>query len=103
MRSGPYAIIRHPNYAVTIAETFLLPAVFGAWAVAFIMTAVWAAVLRYKIELEDAALAPRQAAHLAARGIAGRGDIHAVPRSPPGGDLRAAPLRSKSSVAADAP
>jgi methyltransferase len=60
VRSGPYAIIRHPNYAVTIAETFLLPAVFGAWAVAFIMTAVWAAVLRYKIELEDAALAPRK-------------------------------------------
>lgn len=60
VRAGPYAIIRHPNYAVTIAETFLLPAVFGAWAVAFIMTAVWTAVLRYKIELEDAALAPRK-------------------------------------------
>ena len=60
VRSGPYAIIRHPNYAVTIAETFLLPAVFGAWAVALIMTPVWTAVLRYKIELEDAALAPRQ-------------------------------------------
>lgn len=60
VRSGPYALIRHPNYAVTIAEMFLLPAVFGAWAVAFIMTAVWAAVLRYKIELEDAALAPRR-------------------------------------------
>lgn len=60
VRSGPYALIRHPNYVVTIAETFLLPAVFGAWAVAFIMTAVWGAVLRYKIELEDAALAPRR-------------------------------------------
>jgi len=60
VRSGPYALVRHPNYIVTIAETFLLPAVFGAWAVAFIMTAVWAAVLRYKIELEDAALAPRR-------------------------------------------
>jgi methyltransferase len=60
VRSGPYAIVRHPNYVVTIAETFLLPAVFGAWAVAFIMTAVWTAVLRYKIEIEDAALAPRQ-------------------------------------------
>jgi methyltransferase len=60
VRRGPYALVRHPNYIVTIAETFLLPAVFGAWAVAFIMTAVWAAVLRYKIELEDAALAPRR-------------------------------------------
>jgi methyltransferase len=60
VRSGPYAFVRHPNYMVTIAETFLLPAVFGAWAVAFIMTAVWAAVLRYKIELEDAALKSRR-------------------------------------------
>jgi methyltransferase len=60
VRSGPYALVRHPNYVVTIAETFLLPAVFGAWAVAFIMTAVWAAVLSYKIELEDAALAARR-------------------------------------------
>lgn len=60
VRRGPYALVRHPNYVVTIAETFLLPAVFGAWAIAFIMTAVWAAVLRYKIELEDAALASRR-------------------------------------------
>ena len=60
VRRGPYALVRHPNYVVTIAETFLLPAVFGAWALAFIMTAIWAAVLRYKIELEDAALAPRR-------------------------------------------
>jgi methyltransferase len=45
---------------VTIAETFLLPAVFGAWALACIMTAVWTAVLMYKIGLEDAALAARR-------------------------------------------
>jgi methyltransferase len=60
VRSGPYALVRHPNYVVTVAETFLLPAIFGAWAVAFIMTAVWAAVLSYKIKLEDAALAARR-------------------------------------------
>lgn len=64
VRSGPYALVRHPNYVVTIAETFLLPAVFGAWALAFIMTAVWAVVLRYKIELEDAALASRRHPHV---------------------------------------
>jgi methyltransferase len=62
VRSGPYKFIRHPNYAVTIAETFLLPAVFGAWALACIMTAVWAAVLAYKIRLEDEALAARRQA-----------------------------------------
>ncbi|HYD15812.1 MAG TPA: isoprenylcysteine carboxylmethyltransferase family protein [Hyphomicrobium sp.] len=60
VRGGPYKFLRHPNYAVTIAETFLLPAVFGAWALAFIMTAVWSAVLAYKIRLEDDALAARR-------------------------------------------
>lgn len=60
VQRGPYKLIRHPNYAVTIAETFLLPAVFGAWALGFIMTAIWTAVLAYKIRLEDEALAARR-------------------------------------------
>jgi methyltransferase len=59
VRSGPYRYMRHPNYAVTIAETFVLPLAFGAVALAFIMTAVWSAVIFYKVALEDAALAPR--------------------------------------------
>jgi methyltransferase len=60
VRRGPYRYVRHPNYAVTIAETFVLPLAFGAVALAFIMTAVWSAVIFYKIALEDAALAPRR-------------------------------------------
>jgi methyltransferase len=59
VRSGPYRYMRHPNYAVTIAETLVLPMAFGAVALAFIMTAVWTAVLFYKIALEDRALARR--------------------------------------------
>lgn len=62
VRTGPYRWLKHPNYAVTLAETLLLPAAFGAFALGIIMTAVWAAVIRYKIELEDAALAERRAA-----------------------------------------
>ncbi|HEX2841646.1 isoprenylcysteine carboxylmethyltransferase family protein [Hyphomicrobium sp.] len=62
VRQGPYKFIHHPNYAVTIAETLLLPAVFGAWALGLIMTAVWSAVLAYKIRLEDEALAARRLA-----------------------------------------
>ncbi len=62
VRAGPYRWLKHPNYAVTLAETLLLPSVFGAFALGVIMTAVWAAVIRYKIELEDAALAERRAA-----------------------------------------
>jgi methyltransferase len=60
VKRGPYKLLRHPNYAVTIAETFLLPAVFGAWALAAIMGAVWTAVLAYKIKLEDDALRARR-------------------------------------------
>lgn len=58
--AGPYRFVRHPNYWVTIAETFLLPAVFGAYALGAIMGVVWAAVIAYKIRLEDAALAERR-------------------------------------------
>lgn len=63
VRRGPYRYVSHPNYAVTVAETFLLPLVFGGWALAVIFTAVWWAVLHYKIILEDRALADRKAAH----------------------------------------
>jgi methyltransferase len=61
IRRGPYQYMRHPNYAVTIAETFLLPAAFGALALAIIMTAIWGAVVHYKIVLEDEALRARRA------------------------------------------
>lgn len=60
--TGPYRFVRHPNYLVTVAETFLLPAMFGALALGAIFTAVWSAVLYYKIILEDGALAARKAA-----------------------------------------
>ncbi len=57
---GPYRLVRHPNYAVTLAETLLLPLAFGQPALGVIFTAVWAAVLHYKIRLEDEALALRR-------------------------------------------
>jgi methyltransferase len=60
VKRGPYRWLRHPNYAVTIAETLLLPLVFEALAYAVIMTAIWVAVIRYKIRLEDAALSRRR-------------------------------------------
>jgi len=61
VRAGPYRLVRHPNYWVTIVETFLLPGVFGAYALAAIMGAIWVAVIAYKIRLEDVALAARRA------------------------------------------
>jgi methyltransferase len=57
--SGAFRFLKHPNYAITVAETLLLPLAFSAFALAFIMTAIWVAVLSYKIRLEDAALATR--------------------------------------------
>lgn len=62
VRRGPYRFVRHPNYAVTYAETFLLPLAFGAFALACIMTAIWVAVIHYKIVLEDRAIEARRAA-----------------------------------------
>ncbi len=60
VRRGPYQFVRHPNYAVTIAETFLLPMVFGCFALGIIMGAIWSAVLSYKISLEDEGLSERR-------------------------------------------
>jgi methyltransferase len=57
---GPYRVLRHPNYAVTITETFVLPLAFGAFALAVIMTALWWVVIAYKIGLEDETLEARR-------------------------------------------
>jgi methyltransferase len=57
---GPYGYLPHPNYAVTIVETFVLPLAFGALALGLIMTALWWTVLNYKIRLEDEALQARR-------------------------------------------
>src|SRR5262245_46676858 len=58
---GPYRFLRHPNYAVTLAETLVLPLAFGEVALAIIFAVLWGAVLQYKIALEDQALAARRA------------------------------------------
>lgn len=59
-KRGPYAFVRHPNYLVTISETFILPLCFGAYSLAGIFGLVWLFVIRYKITLEDSALADRR-------------------------------------------
>jgi methyltransferase len=59
--AGPYRFMPHPNYAVSLAETLLLPLAFGQIALGLIFTAIWGAVLFYKIQLEDQALSVRRA------------------------------------------
>jgi len=60
VRRGPYRYLRHPNYAVVAAEIAVLPLAFGAWAVAVVFSALNAALLAWRISLEDQALAPRR-------------------------------------------
>lgn len=57
--TGPYRFLKHPNYAIAVAETLLLPSAFSAVSLALIMTAIWSAVLKYKIQLENEALVAR--------------------------------------------
>lgn len=60
VRRGPYRYLRHPNYLVVAAEIAVLPLAFGAWAVATVFSALNAALLTWRISMEDQALAPRR-------------------------------------------
>jgi methyltransferase len=59
VRKGPYRFIRHPNYAIVILEIAILPLAFGEIAVAVIFTFLDAALLSYRIRIENRALAAR--------------------------------------------
>ena len=56
VRSGPYRYIKHPNYAVVVAEIALLPLVFGLWRVALVFSLLNAALLAIRIREENRAL-----------------------------------------------
>ena len=53
---GPYRYMKHPNYAVVIAEIALAPLIFGAWELALIFSALNLALLSHRIRQENAAL-----------------------------------------------
>jgi methyltransferase len=54
---GPYRFMRHPNYAVVVAEILVLPLVFGLHAYAFLFSLTNAAMLAVRINAEERALA----------------------------------------------
>jgi methyltransferase len=58
IRSGPYRLLSHPNYAVVAAEIFVLPMAFGLVAYALVFSALNAAVMAVRIRSENAALLP---------------------------------------------
>ena len=59
VRSGPYRFLRHPNYVVVVAEIAVLPLVFGRWDLAVAFSLLNAAVLAWRLRVENAALAAR--------------------------------------------
>ncbi len=53
--SGPYRLMRHPNYVIVCAEIAILPLAFGAWQLAIVFSVLNAAVLSHRIRVENAA------------------------------------------------
>ncbi|MBM3503267.1 MAG: hypothetical protein FJX65_05275 [Alphaproteobacteria bacterium] len=62
VRRGPYRLMRHPNYAVVVAEIAVVPLMFEAWTIALVFSILNATLLYWRIRVENAALAPRRSA-----------------------------------------
>lgn len=61
VRRGPFRLVRHPNYLIVAGEIAVLPLALGAWELALLFSLLNAALLAYRIRVEEAALAPRRA------------------------------------------
>lgn len=61
VRRGPYQWFRHPNYTIVCGEIALLPLAFGYTMTAIIFTFINAAVLIWRIRIENSVLAEREA------------------------------------------
>lgn len=59
-KTGPYKFIRHPNYLLVIFEIFVVPLVFGYWAISLIWGIANVILLFYRIREEDSALSERR-------------------------------------------
>ena len=54
--TGPYRLVRHPNYVAVFVELLALPLVHTAWLTAIVGTALHALVLGRRIAAEEAVL-----------------------------------------------
>jgi methyltransferase len=61
VRSGPYRILDHPNYAVVVAEIALLPLALGLPWAALAFSLLHAPLLRHRLAVEAAAIAAADA------------------------------------------
>jgi methyltransferase len=55
---GPFRYLNHPNYAVVIAEIFVLPLAFGLVWFSMISGLINMVILAWRIHVENTALAP---------------------------------------------
>ncbi|HEY5427001.1 MAG TPA: isoprenylcysteine carboxylmethyltransferase family protein [Candidatus Tumulicola sp.] len=60
VRRGPYRYLRHPNYVVVCAEIVVLPLAFGAVDIAIAFSILNAALLAWRIRVEEGAIAERR-------------------------------------------
>lgn len=60
VRRGPYRFLRHPNYWVVAFEIALLPLALGSWSLAAVFSLLNAAVLVWRIRVEESSLTPRR-------------------------------------------
>jgi methyltransferase len=54
--AGPYRFVRHPNYAIVIAELVFLPLAHGCFATLIVVSALNAVVLFFRIRAEERVL-----------------------------------------------
>jgi methyltransferase len=60
VRRGPYRFFRHPNYIVVCTEIAVLPLAFGAVEIAIVFSILNAALLSWRIRVEERALLSRR-------------------------------------------
>jgi methyltransferase len=58
VKRGPYRLLRHPNYLVVAAEIFILPMVWGLFWYALVFSILNAALIAWRIKVEEQALKP---------------------------------------------
>ncbi len=56
MTSGPYRLIRHPNYLAVVMEMISVPMIYGCWITTIVFSAGNALLLRVRIKAEESAL-----------------------------------------------
>ena len=54
--AGPYRFIRHPNYAIVVAELFVLPLAHSCWVTLIALSSLNALVLFFRIRAEERVL-----------------------------------------------